>query len=319
MKWIDEFRDAWLGRTEPSVSLKISFSAFCLLAATLARFGFSFIRSEVPYSPYYPAILLVTIFGGIRTGIVTAIVGGALGFTSIFEETLDIKTNVSLLVIYVLVSGLVVWGAEHHRLIVAHYRRLSKKLTDEESYRKLVIDELEHRLKNKAVSIHAVIYQILRKQPDTLKKIEDQIAALSSADALIARADRKGCDLKDLLVSELEPYGHVRYILDGDGVFLPAKLAVSLALVFHELSTNAAKYGAFSSSTGMLNVEWSVNKDRLNIKWDESGGSIVGPPGEPGFGTKLLKSALTGFDGRTETTFLSTGIVCDIDCRISTA
>ena len=102
-------------------------------------------------------------------------------------------------------------------------------------------------------------------------------------------------------------------------VFSSAKLAVSLALVFHELSTNAAKYGAFSSSTGMLNVEWSVNKDRLNIKWDESGGSIVGPPGEPGFGTKLLKSALTGFDGRTETTFLSTGIVCDIDCRIETA
>ena len=318
MKWIDEFRDAWRVQVEPSMTIKVLFSAFCLLAATIVRFGFSFIRSEVPYSPYYPAILFATIVGGIRTGIVTAIAGGALGFASTFDETLSITTKASLLIIYLLVSGLVVWGAEHHRLIVSHYRRLSKRLTDEENYRKLVIDELEHRLKNKAVSIQAVMYQILRKQPDTLRKIEDRIVALSSADVLIARADQKGCDLKDLLVSELEPYG-VRYILDGDPIFLPAKLASVSTLVIHELGTNAAKYGALSSSTGLLHVEWAMKKDRLNIKWDESGGPIVDHSGEPGFGTKLLKTALTRFDGKVETTYLRSGINCTIDCRVPTS
>ncbi len=317
MKWIDEFRDGWRGRNEPSIALKISFSAFCLLVATLVRFGFSLIRnSDVPFSPYYPAILFATIFGGVRMGALTAAIGGVSGLAVNFGGPLDGPAKVSLFVIYVIVSGIVVWGAEHHRLIAFHYRTLSKKLTDEEDFRKLVVDELEHRLKNKAVSIQAVIYQILRNQPDLRKKIEDRIVALSSADALISSAGQTGSDLKDLLVSELRPYGHVRYILDGDRVHLPAKLAVSLALVFHELATNSVKYGAFCNPNGLLNVHWNVKKDRLKIHWDESGGPTVGPVGEPGFGTKLLKSALIQFDGKTETAYLPTGIICIIDCRL---
>ena len=65
--------------------------------------------------------------------------------------------------------------------------------------------------------------------------------ALSAADDLIARVDGSGCDIRDLLLSELGPYDHVRFTLNGESLFLPAKLAVSLALIFHELATNAAK------------------------------------------------------------------------------
>ena len=78
--------------------------------------------------------------------------------------------------------------------------------------------------------------------------IDHRIRALSATDDLIARVDGSGCDIKDLLRSELGPYGHVRFNLNGDPLFLPAKLAVSLALIFHELATNAGKYGAFSAA-----------------------------------------------------------------------
>jgi two-component sensor histidine kinase len=98
------------------------------------------------------------------------------------------------------------------------------------------------------------------------KRIDGRIRALSSADELIAKADQAGLDLRDLFVSELEPYGHVRYTLDGDPVYLPAKLAVNLALVFHELATNSAKYGAFSASSGLLHVSWKENNERLQIR-----------------------------------------------------
>ena len=92
-------------------------------------------------------------------------------------------------------------------------------------------------------------------------------------------------------------------------LFLPAKLAVSLALMFHELATNAAKYGAFSSARGLLQVSWTVIDDRLNIIWDETEGPVVGAIGEPGFGTKLLTSALRPFDGKTEIAFLKPAFI----------
>jgi two-component sensor histidine kinase len=319
MKWVNEFRDGWRGRTDPSIALKLSFSAFCLLEATFVRYGFSLIRSDVPFSPYYPAILFATFFGGIRTGLLTGLLGGALGFGLDFGEPVSTSAKTSLLPLYAIVSGLAVWGAEHHRLIVSHYRSLLQKLVDEEAYRKLVIDELQHRLKNKGASIHAVIHQVLRDQPEVWKRIDGRIRALSSADDLIAKADQIGLDLNQLLISELEPYGHVRYTLDGDPAFLPAKLAVNLALVFHELATNSAKYGSFSAPNGLLHVSWRVNHQRLSIRWDETGGPTVGPVGKPGFGTRLLNSALVAFDGATEVTYLPTGIICTIECNIPAA
>jgi len=161
-----------------------------------------------------------------------------------------------------------------------------------------------------------VLHQVLHDQPIVWASIDSRMRALSRTDDLIARVDGSGCDIKDLLVSELGPYGHVRFNLNGNPLFLPDKLAVSLALMFHELATNAGKYGAFSSPRGLLQVSWSVTDDRLNIAWDETEGPPVGSIGEARFGTKLLKSALRPFDGRTEITFLKTGVHCTMQCRI---
>jgi two-component sensor histidine kinase len=157
---------------------------------------------------------------------------------------------------------------------------------------------------------------VLENQPEVWASIDNRIRALSATDDLIARVDGTGCDIKDLLLSELGPYGHVRFNLNGDPLFLPAKLAVSLALIFHELATNAGKYGAFSSARGLLQVSWTLSEDRLNLTWDETEGPEVREIGAAGFGTKLLRSALSSFDGRTEIAFLKTGVHCTMQCRI---
>jgi two-component sensor histidine kinase len=157
---------------------------------------------------------------------------------------------------------------------------------------------------------------VLHDQPQVWASVDPRLRALSATDDLIARVDGSGCDIKDLLLSELGPYGHVRFTLNGNPLFLPDKLAVSLALMFHELATNAGKYGAFSSIRGLLQVSWSVTDDRLNITWDETEGPALAGVGEAGFGTKLLKSALGSFDGKTEMTFLKTGLHCTMQCRI---
>src|SRR6202020_2246657 len=162
-------------------------------------------------------------------------------------------------------------------------RQIARRLTEEETYRKLVVDELQHRLKNKLSTVHAVLHQVLQDQPQIWANIDHRIRALSATDDLIARVDGSGCDIWDLLLSELGPYGHVRFTLNGNSLFLPAKLAVSLALMFHELATNAGKYGAFSSPQGLLQVSWSVIEDRLNITWDETEGPAVDKIGAAGF------------------------------------
>jgi two-component sensor histidine kinase len=315
-KWIDEFRRGWQGISQPSPFLGIGFATFCILASTLVRWWLSLIRPDVFFTPYIPAVFFAAAFGGLRLGIATALIGGTLGVTLNFGNASVDLARLALLVMFLVVCGLTIWGIEHYRSVAAQQRDIARRLTQEEEYRKLVVDELQHRLKNKLSTVHAVLHQVLQDQPNVWANIDHRIRALAATDDLIARVDGSGCDIKDLLLSELGPYGHVRFTLNGDPLFLPAKLAVSLALIFHELATNAGKYGAFASARGLLQVSWSMSDDRLTIIWDENEGPALGPVGAAGFGTKLLNSALRPFDGKTEISFLKTGIHCTMQCRV---
>ncbi|MGY4305211.1 two-component sensor histidine kinase [Bradyrhizobium sp. USDA 4369] len=313
---ISDIGRIWRGELQPSLAWSSAFAAMCLAMATMVRFGMAHLRPDVFFTPYIPAVFFATAMGGSAVGLVTAIIGAALGLLLEFgSATVDVA-RVALMTMYLTVAALVIWGVNHYRDLAAKQREIAKRLTDEEQYRKLLVDELHHRLKNKTSTIHAVLHQVLHDQPQVWSSIDKRIRALAGADDLIARVDAQGCDLKDLLVSELGPYGHVRFELNGDPLFLPAKLAVSLALIFHELATNAAKYGAFASPRGFLQVSWTLHEDRLRLSWDETEGPPIDQVGKPGFGTKLLKAALSPFEGKTETTFLKTGIHCTMQFRV---
>jgi two-component sensor histidine kinase len=313
---IDEFRRGWQGTSRPSPVLGVGFAVACLAVSTGARWCLALIRPDVYFTPYFPAVFFATAFGGYRIGIATALLGGIFGLGLNFGNAPTDFARLVLLAIYVIVCSLTIWGIEHFRSVASKQREISKRLIREEAYRKLVVDELQHRLKNKVSTIHAVLHLVLQDQPQIWNSIDRRMRALSATDDLIARVDGLGCDIKDLLLSELGPYGHVRFNLNGERLFLPAKLAVSLALIFHELATNAGKYGAFASARGLLQVSWTVTDDRLNIAWDETEGPSVGAIGEEGFGSKLLKSALKSFDGKTEITYLKSGVHCTMQCRI---
>jgi two-component sensor histidine kinase len=315
-KLIDEFRRGWRGISQPTLPFSLGFAVLCLVLATLGRWGLAQIRPDVFFTPYFPAVVLATVFGGVRIGILTAIAAGALGVSVNFSNAAADTSRFVLLVIFWAVCGVTVWGVEHYRSIAAQQEEIAKRLIEAEEYRKLMVDELQHRLKNKISTVHAVLHQVLHDQPQVWASIDHRIRALSATDDLIARVDGTGCDIRELLRSELGPYGHVRFNLNGDALFLPAKLAVSLALIFHELATNAGKYGAFSSPQGFLQVSWTVDDGKLNITWDEAEGPVVENVGPPGFGTKLLGAALSPFSGKTEISFLKTGVHCTMACRI---
>jgi two-component sensor histidine kinase len=314
--WLEEIRRGWFGISRPPLVLGIGFAAICLGFSTLARGSLALIRPDVFFTPYIPAVFFATAVGGARIGMLAALAGGVLGVIVNFSGGPPDFARFALLAIFWLVCGLTIWGIEHYRSIASQQREISKRLIEEETYRRLVVDELQHRLKNKLSVIHAVLHQVLDKEPQIWSSVDHRLRALAVADDLIARVDGSGCDIRDLLLSELGPYGHVRFSLNGDSLFLPAKLAVSLALIFHELATNAAKYGAFSSARGLLQVSWTLTEDRLNVTWDETEGPTIDGVGAAGFGTKLLKSALTPFDGKTEISFLKSGVHCTMQCRV---
>ena len=317
---IGEFRRGWQGISRPPLAFSLGFAAACLALSTGARWILALLRPDVYFTPYFPAIFFATALGGYRTGIATAVVGGVLGTTLNFGDApSSLYPRLVLLMIFEIVCGLTIWGVEHYRSVVARQREISKRLIREEEYRKLVVDELQHRLKNKLSTVHAVLHQVLHNQPQVWASIDHRMRALAATDELITKVDGGGCDIKDLLRSELGPYGHVRFSLNGESLFLPAKLAVSLALIFHELATNAGKYGAFSSERGLLQVSWSMVDGRLKITWDETEGPSIDKIGEPGFGTRLLESALRSFDGKTEISFLKSGVHCTMQCRVPKA
>ena len=315
-KLIDEFRKGWQGVAPPSLGLSIAFAVACVLVATLARWGLAHVRPDVYFTPYFPAVFFAAAFGGLRIGVITALVGGVLGVVVNFGDAFADRARFALLTLYWGVSALTIWGVEHYRTMLAEQRRISKRLIEEEDYRKLLVDELQHRLKNKLSTVHAVLHQVLHDQPQVWSRIDPRLRSLAATDDLISRIDKGGCDIRDLLISELGPYGHVRFTLNGDRLFLPPKLAVTLSLMFHELATTAGKYGAFSAPRGLLQVSWAVSDDRLTVTWDETEGPSVDKVSEPGFGTKLLKSALSAFDGKTEASYLKTGLHCIMQCRI---
>ncbi len=319
VKLIDQFRHGWQGIAPPPLAMSIAFAAICLALATLVRWGLAQVRPDIFFTPYFPAVFFAAAFGGLRIGVVTALIGGALGVALNFGDVHPDRARFVLLVLYWAVCALTIWGIEHYRALLVEQHRISKQLIEEEEYRKLLVHELQHRLKNKLSTVHAVVHQVLHDQPQVWARLDPRLRSLAATDDLIARVDSSGCDIRDLLVSELGPYGHVRFTLNGERLFLPAKLAVTLALMFHELATNAGKYGAFSAPRGLLQVSWTVSDDRLTITWDETEGPTVDNVSPPGFGTKLLKSALAAFEGKTEITYLRTGLHCIMHCRIPNA
>src|SRR5215510_8633334 len=127
-KLIEEFWRGWQGTSQPRLSLAIGFAIVCIALATLMRWGLAQIRPDVFFTPYFPAVMLATMFGGYRIGTFTAIAAGALGIAVNFGDTTVDSARVVLLIIYWAVCGVAIWGVEHYRMIAAHHHDISRRL-----------------------------------------------------------------------------------------------------------------------------------------------------------------------------------------------
>jgi two-component sensor histidine kinase len=292
-----------------------------VVIASVARWGLGFIGQPLlPYTTYYPVILFATYIGGVGVGCYAAILAGLIGWWAFLPPPLAffvLKPKSELeLAAYVVACGFIIWGAESYRRLVQRHRDVAARLLDEEKLRKVAVEELAHRLKNKIATIQSIVSYQLRGHPELRDAIVDRLVALSGTDDLIMAAQGRGADLRALLEIELGAYEVSRVLLAGPTVFLPAKLALTMTLLVHELATNAAKYGALSTQGGVVSIHWSVSDHVLELFWSETGGPSVTQPTRHGFGLRLISGAMDQFHGSTETTFAPTGVVCRVKATL---
>jgi PAS domain S-box-containing protein len=176
-----------------------------------------------------------------------------------------------------------------------------------EEAQKLLTRELNHRVKNLFAIANGMVSMTARtaKDPkDMATALRGRLSALSRAHELVQPASAtdtgSGADveLSRLIEAVLEPYrqsGQNRIAIEGPGVAVGSSTTTSLALVLHELATNAAKYGCLSSSEGELTIRWTLQGENVDLRWTEWGGpAIEGPPTFEGFGTQLSQRSIAG-------------------------
>ena len=195
-----------------------------------------------------------------------------------------------------------------------------------QAHQQLLIDELNHRVKNTLATVLSVASQTLR----TAETVEQgrvafaaRLLALAKAHDILTQENWQGAGLSDVVAGAIEPYETgQRFRVEGPSLRLLPKAALSIAMALHELATNAVKYGSLSGDQGSVAVTWSVetvgDKQVLRLVWQEVGGPPVEQPGRRGFGSRLLERGLAGeFDGRAEINYDPTGVVCRIEASLA--
>jgi PAS domain S-box-containing protein len=195
-----------------------------------------------------------------------------------------------------------------------------------QSHSEMLINELNHRVKNTLATVQSIVWQALRKSTDARvigESIQTRLSALSRSHDLLTRENWASAGLRDIVIDALEPFGvsgalAERLVITGKNIRLSPRVTLALAIAFNELATNAVKYGAFSNEAGSIEISWTVvpssSGDRLTLNWIEKAGPAVSAPVRKGFGLQVIERGLAQeLEGSVNLDFLVTGLVFKLD------
>ena len=306
----DVVRELWRQGVVPDSLLPYLLAVACVFVASIVRFALGFVADDIlPLATYYPAVLVASLLGGALSGVVALMLGGVIGWWAfmpphytIVMPTLSHAISLSL---YAGSAALIV-------CIGAGYRRAMHRVREEEAKQCLLMEELQHRSKNTMAVVQSIVSQSLDANRQEAEKINGRIRALAATNDLLTGSAGQMIDLESLLLVEFNPYAEGRVVMNGGRLSLGGDLAKSLALVIHELATNAAKYGSLSRPDGVLRVAWKVLGGRAEIRWVERGGPPVVVPTKHGFGTQFIDQIIKTLQGAVATEFGPSGVECTI-------
>lgn len=302
------WRTIWVGGLQPGSVSSLLFALICVSVATLSRVALGELSSaSAVFASYYSATLVAALVGGVPAGIFAASLGAVAGFwlfvPADWESHVFDQEQLASALLFAGSSGVIIWAAKS-------YRDLLWRLRDEQDRRQLLTHELAHRMKNTLSVVQSLVGQTLRDQPAVASKLSARLAALAATNDLLIKSEWRGANVTEILAGEFAPYDPARFHLDGGDFECPSEIATMLALIFHELTTNAAKYGALSTPHGTVALAWQNRDGRAEFDWVESGGPEPVAPRRQGFGTTLLRKGLRQFEGSVHMEFARGGLHC---------
>ena len=196
-----------------------------------------------------------------------------------------------------------------------------------EAHRSLLANELNHRVKNTLATVQAIVVQTLRanlSQAETRDAIQGRIQSLAAASDVLTRESWDGATLSEVATTALAPFraeGDRRIVIGGPEVVLTPRPALAFSMAFHELATNAVKYGALTNEVGHILLDWDIIDGArtriLRLTWQEFDGPPVCPPSRRGFGSRMIERALADeLEGHAEIDYRPDGIVFTAEARL---
>jgi two-component sensor histidine kinase len=302
-EWIARLSERFLPRSLPAYL----FALGAVALATIARMALGWVDVTLPYATYFPMVMLVALVSGPAVALFASLVSVLVvwwafvpPFYALNAFTGPEAANAAL---FLASCTFMIWVAQL-------YRRAVARLRENDRQNRLLMRELEHRGKNTFAVVESIVRSSLEELPDRAATIVGRIRAVSSTNDVINRSPEHTSTIEDILRREFEPYGLQRLDADGDGVELEANVARGVALVMHELVTNAVKHGALSRDGGTVSVRWRTEGRAIALDWREQGGPAVQTPERFGFGSKLVTRTLKAMDGGIEPEFRPDGLFC---------
>jgi two-component sensor histidine kinase len=264
----------------------------------------------IPFMVYFPAVLAAAVWGGYVAGAVAALGSAAVAWLLFIPQPTGLPSELVWTMASFLVSAglLVVVGGALGSAVHAMRRG--------EVQQRILADELVHRAKNGFAVVQAIIAQSARsaQSAEELERILlSRLNAMAQSQELI-RGEGAGARVDELLPAVLAPFDIARFDIRHEApLMLPSNLTMGLALIVHELATNAAKYGALSMSGGKVAIAVErPEAGRGQIVWRERGGPPVAPTERTGFGARLLQVGLTQYGGGSDLRFEPDGLIATL-------
>ncbi|WP_273691893.1 CheR family methyltransferase [Ketogulonicigenium vulgare] len=195
------------------------------------------------------------------------------------------------------------------------------QLAEAEHMQHVLVEELNHRVKNLLLVVGSIAKRTIEKSQSVStfeRAFSGRLAALSRAYGSLSRDQWVDSSIADIFTAELAPFGQNAFHIEGPDLSLPVQIGLSLTMVAHELTTNAAKYGALSVDAGWVKVQWQFENSQLTIDWSETGGPGAKEPSENGFGFELLEGEISyRLSGEIKKVYEKTGFRATITIPLS--
>jgi len=300
-------------RIRPYSAAALGIAVGSVVIATSLRFVGGWASSDLRFAVYLPAILATGLLAGVPAALGVAIASILIIAWAFMPPYFELKWPSEADQINIFFNAvpylLTVFFAYLCRVALQRLRR-------GELNNQILVKELQHRGRNIFSVIDVIVQKTLVHDPESAKTISGRLRSIQHANELLT-GKAQAVNVKELLLKEFAAYGEDRLHVQGPDFDVGPESARHLALLFHELTTNAAKYGSLSRPDGTVFVDWQWNGVSLVLTWNEHGGPNITSPDKRGFGSQLIEASVKSLSGVLRQNFRPDGFTCSMNLQLS--